>query len=42
MAEFYAFRIMNGQTTFDKVPRVLAARVSEILSEAGCGYLAER
>jgi len=39
MAEFYAFRIMNGQTTFDKVPKSIKEQVKEILMQSGCANL---
>ena len=41
MAEFYAFRIIQGKTTFAKVPKKLKNDVKLILEELGCGELAE-
>lgn len=41
MAEFYAFRIIQGKTTFAKVPAKLKDNVKKVLEELGCGELAE-
>lgn len=41
MAEFYAYRIITGKTTFAKVPTKLKPAVKTILEELGCGELAE-
>lgn len=35
MAEFYAYRIINGKTTFAKVPKALKEAVRVILVEEG-------
>ena len=35
MAEFFAYRIIKGQTTYAKVPQLLKTRVAEILTEEG-------
>lgn len=36
MAEFLAYRVMQGKLTFEQVPNNLKARVKEILIECGC------
>lgn len=41
MAEFYAYRIITGKTTFSKVPAKLKADVKEVLIELGYTNLAE-
>ena len=41
MAEFYAFRIIQGKTTFAKVTAKLKDNVKKVLEELGCGELAE-
>ena len=41
MAEFYAFRIIQGKTTFAKVPARLKDAVKKVLEELGCGEVAE-
>ena len=41
MAEFYAFRIIQGKTTFAKEPKKLKDSVKQVLEELGCGNLAE-
>ena len=41
MAEFYAFRIIQGKTTLAKVPKKLKDSVKQVLEELGCGDLAE-
>lgn len=41
MAEFYAYRIICGKTTFVKVPLKLKADVKAILVELGYPELAE-
>ena len=41
MAEFYAFRIIQGKTTFAKVRKKLKDSVKQVLEELGCGNLAE-
>ena len=41
MAEFYAYRILAGKTTFAKVPAKLKEAVKAVLEEIGCGELAE-
>lgn len=41
MAEFYAYRIITGKTTFSKVPAKLKDNVKKVLEELGCGELAE-
>lgn len=41
MAEFYAYRIITGKTTFAKVPARLKGDVKKVLEELGCGELAE-
>ena len=41
MAEFYPFRIIQGKTTFAKVPKKLKDSVKQVLEELGCGDLAE-
>lgn len=41
MAEFYAYRIICGKTTFAKVPSKLKPAVKEILIDMGCSELAE-
>ncbi len=35
MAKFYAMRIIDGKTTFDKVPDALKDAVAKILIEKG-------
>ena len=35
MAKFYAMRIIDGKTTFEKVPKRLKEAVAVILSESG-------
>lgn len=35
MAKFYAMRIMQGKTTFEKVPKALKSAVAAILAEEG-------
>ena len=40
MAEFYAYRIIAGKTTFAKVPAKLKADVRAILIDEGYGHLA--
>ena len=35
MAEFFAYRIIEGKTTFDRVPEALRERVREILDGIG-------
>lgn len=35
MAEFYAYRIINGKTTFAKVPKALKEKVKSILIDEG-------
>ncbi len=41
MAEFFAYRILDGKTTFDRVPKVLKPDVQCILEESGHPELAE-
>lgn len=41
MAEFYAYRIITGKTTFTKVPSRLKDAVKKVLEELGCGEFAE-
>ena len=41
MAEFYAFRIIQGKTTFEKVTKKMKDSVKQVLEELGCGNLAE-
>ena len=40
MAEFYAYRIIAGKTTFAKVPSKLKNDVAKILIDEGYGHLA--
>ena len=40
MAKFYATRIIDGKTTFEKVPAQLKEAVAAILSEEGYSNLA--
>ena len=35
MAEFYAYRIIAGKTTLDKIPELLKKKVAEILAQEG-------
>ena len=39
MAEFYAYRIISGKTTFDKVPSKLKTDVAKILIDEGFSNL---
>lgn len=39
MAEFYAYRIINGLTTYAKVPKLLKPAVAQILTEEGFAHL---
>lgn len=39
MAEFYAFRIIDGLTTYAKVPTLLKPAVAQILREMGFEHL---
>lgn len=41
MAEFYAYRIITGKTTFAKVPTKLRDDVKRVLTELGYPELAE-
>ena len=41
MAEFYAYRIIAGKTTFAKVPAKLKPDVRAILIDEGYGHLAD-
>lgn len=41
MAMLWAQQIMLGKTTYDKVPRLLKAKVKEILTDSGMEELAE-
>ena len=41
MAEFYAYRIITGKTTFAKVPARLRDDVRRVLTELGDPELAE-
>lgn len=41
MAEFYAYRILCGKTTFAKVPAKLKPAVKAVLEEMGYSDLAE-
>lgn len=41
MAEFLAYRIMQGKLTFDKVPASLKEQVRMVLIECGCEELAK-
>lgn len=41
MAEFLAYRILDGKLGFSKVPKVLKESVKKILSESGHPELAE-
>lgn len=41
MAEFLAYRILQGKLTFSKVPERLKADVKEILTDMGKPELAE-
>lgn len=41
MAEFYAYRILCGKTSFAKVPAKLKADVKQILTDMGYPELAE-
>lgn len=41
MAEFYAYRIITGKTTFAKVPARLKDDVKTVLAELGYPELAE-
>ena len=41
MAEFYAYRIICGKTTIDRVPKKLRADVKAVLTELGYPKLAE-
>lgn len=41
MAEFYAYRIICGKTTIDRVPKKLRADVKTVLIELGYPKLAE-
>lgn len=40
MIKFYVMRIIEGKTTFDKVPQPLKEAVTESLSEQGYSNLA--
>lgn len=40
MAEFLAYRILDGKTTFEKVPAKLKEEVKQILIESGHEELA--
>jgi hypothetical protein len=39
IATFYAWRIINGRTTYKNVPTILKTKVAEILREEGFGEL---
>lgn len=39
MGEFYAWRIINGRTTYTKVPTSLKEEVAQILTEEGFANL---
>lgn len=41
MAEFYAYRILCGKTSFDRVPAKLKPAVKQILVDMGYPELAE-
>lgn len=41
MAEFYAYRIMDGKTTYAKVPMLLKTAVAQILTDCGYGQLVQ-
>lgn len=41
IALFFATRIINGETTYDKVPKLLLEQVDEILIEKGFEHLIE-
>ena len=41
MAEFYAYRILCGKTTFAKIPAKLKPSVKTILTEMGYAELCE-
>ena len=41
MAEFYAYRIICGKTTFAKIPKALKPDVKAILVDMGFAELAE-
>lgn len=41
MAEFYAYRIIDGKYKYKNVPKSLKAKVKEILIEEGFEYLVE-
>ena len=41
IALFFATRIIDGETTYDKVPKLLKKQVDEILTEKGFGDLIE-
>ena len=41
MAEFYAYRILAGKTTFSKVPAKLKPAVKVILDDMGFSELTE-
>lgn len=39
MAEWFAYRIINGSTTYAKVPTLLKPAVAKILTEEGFAHL---
>lgn len=36
MAEFLAYRVMQGKLTFEEVPSTLKSKVGQILIDCGC------
>ena len=41
MAEFLAYRVMQGKLTFEEVPNGLKPKVRQILIDCGCEDLAK-
>lgn len=41
MAEFLAYRILNGKLNFNKIPKALKEEVKTILTDLGYGELTE-
>lgn len=42
IALFFAMRIINEHSTFNRVPRLIEDDVRQILEDKGCGHLAIR
>ena len=41
IAVFYVMRLINGDTTYDRVPRIIRDEVDRILTEKGHEHLIE-